>query len=642
LTGRAGESFGNLLVYSKGGATWANENHAAQGTLDPVNIFSGSTFRWGWTAGLGLEYAFTPAWSGRVEYDYLSFGNTAISLNNASGNQSNVGLSQNLSVVKMGFNYKIGADLTAGANVSAAVPTWVKAPVFKVAPPSDWTIETGARYWVSSGRKQQDLNGSVGFTPTLIISRLFYEGVIGQTAESFARLDHRNGIFIKGNFGLGDLAKGKFYDEDFPPGTAPYANTLSSQRDGRTIYGGIDIGHALITGPNGDLGAYVGYRNFYERENAFGIYQLPHVSPTTSTSVLSITFAEAWSGLAVGLNTRVPLADRWRLELDAAFLPDVRVWGVDNHWLRPDFNPGPEQGFGWGTQFEGILTYALTDQWSIGAGGRYWFFTSPTSHFQAQNAVTPQPLLLYTQRYGGFLQASYKFGGASTISASKSAADKTGPASWTGIYMGANVGAGLGRTNWSDPFGPTPSGDQDFMGGALAGGQIGANYQIGALVYGLAAAGSWAEILGTNTCFAGNPNQGIAGQNCATTLGALADITGRVGYAAERTLYYVKAGPSWGRSTFRLDFLGAETAAATNPSSSLSSVGRWGWTIGGGIEHSLTNKWSIVGEYRYVDLGSATVRFTEVPTAIALVATEIINQRYQVLTLGINYKLFDD
>jgi opacity protein-like surface antigen len=71
----------------------------------------------------------------------------------------------------------------------------------------------------------------------------------------------------------------------------------------------------------------------------------------------------------------------------------------------------------------------------------------------------------------------------------------------------------------------------------------------------------------------------------------------------------------------------------------VANTDRWGWTIGGGIEQALTREWSIVGEYKYVDLGSATISFAGVPLALAQVATEAINQRYHLLMLGLNYKL---
>ena len=456
LTGRLGQAFGNLLVYGKGGAAWDNESHFALNRFSAPNAFSANDTRWGWTVGVGLEYAFTPAWSGKVEYDYLSFANSTISFNDGAGNTSNVGLSENISVVKMGFNYKLGADPTVGAYASAASPASVKVPVFKVPPASDWTIEAGARYWLSSGRKQLDLASSEAI---VLLSRLTHEGVTGEAAESFARLDHRDGMFLKGNFGLGDLQRGRYYDEDFGPQTLPYSNTLSNQHDGRTLYGGLDVGHRLIAGPGGEAGAYVGYRYLYERDNEFGFIQLatnPRVqAPFVPSDVLNQTQTEAWNGIAVGLNTRVRPADRWQLEIDAAVLPILGVWGRDNHWVDAAKNPLPAQGQGWGSQFEAILSYAISDQWSIGAGARYWYFATSSAYSVAQ------PIKLYSERYGGFMQTTYKFGGPTSTLSSAVAVYRAPPApvTWTGFYAGASLGAGFGRANWSDPFGPTSIGD---------------------------------------------------------------------------------------------------------------------------------------------------------------------------------------
>jgi opacity protein-like surface antigen len=639
VTGRFGETFGNLLVYGKGGAAWDREEHTAvQGLSSPTTIFSGDATRWGWAIGAGLEYAFTPAWSGKVEYDYLSFGNAGVGTSDGFGHSSTIGISQGLSVVKMGFNYKLGADPAAGYGAAAPVPIWVKAPVFKAPPPSDWTIEAGARYWVSGGRKQLDLFAAQ--PPNQLNSRLTFAGVVGQSAEAFARLDHRNGMFLKGNFGLGDQVKGQFYDEDFAPftlnaGAPPYSNTVSSQRDGRMLYGSLDVGHEVIAGPAGDLGAYVGYRYLYERNNAFGFVQLAAVEFPTESTVLGISETEAWSGAAIGVNARMQLAERWRLEVDAAYLPFVGLTATDNHWFRANINPLSEQGQGWGSQFEAILSYALTDQWSIGAGGRYWYFATTSAH--TQFPVTPfnSPIRYYSERYGGFLQATYKFdGGARTSAAARAESTAPAPVNWTGFYVGGHLGAGFGRSNWSDPFGPTSIGDQDRVGGALAGGQVGYNYQIGIVVTGVEASGSWSQLTGTESCFAGNPNQGNAGLDCGTNVGALATLTGRVGLSVDRTLYYAKAGPAWGHTTFMLNAGGAAPGLLAVP-----DADRWGFTVGAGVEHALTRQWSIAADYKYVDLGTATVGFASLPAAIAPVAIETINQRYHVLTLGMNYKL---
>jgi opacity protein-like surface antigen len=230
---------------------------------------------------------------------------------------------------------------------------------------------------------------------------------------------------------------------------------------------------------------------------------------------------------------------------------------------------------------------------------RYWYFATSSAHAQFPDFSHNSPTKFFSERYGGFLQATFKFGGPTRAATSPAALYKASPApiAWTGIYAGANLGAGFGRANWSDPFAPTSIGDQDQLGGAIAGGQAGANYQIGAVVYGLEAASSWAQLTGTATCFAGNPNQTIAGQDCGTKVGALAFVTGRIGYAVDRTLYYAKAGPALGHSTFQLNFAGAAPGQVTT-----SAANRSGFTIGGGIEHALTREWSIVGEYKYVDL----------------------------------------
>src|SRR6516162_2711182 len=69
LTGRVGFAFDQFLIYGKGVAA---AEHAHSGMVpypffrlgEPVtNIFTGSTTRWGWTAGAGLEFAVNPALS---------------------------------------------------------------------------------------------------------------------------------------------------------------------------------------------------------------------------------------------------------------------------------------------------------------------------------------------------------------------------------------------------------------------------------------------------------------------------------------------------------------------------------------------------------------------------------------------------
>jgi outer membrane immunogenic protein len=66
---------------------------------------------------------------------------------------------------------------------------------------------------------------------------------------------------------------------------------------------------------------------------------------------------------------------------------------------------------------------------------------------------------------------------------------------WTGLYIGGQIGGGAGRSSWSDPF---TGGSNTFTSGAgfLGGGQIGANYQWNVLVLGVEGDFNWTGIKG--------------------------------------------------------------------------------------------------------------------------------------------------
>jgi hypothetical protein len=106
------------------------------------------------------------------------------------------------------------------------------------------------------------------------------------------------------------------------------------------------------------------------------------------------------------------LTDRFNLVADVAFLPYVKFTGQDLHPLRPFV--ADETGKGIGTQTELFLNYYVTQQFSVGAGGRYWamWTTSGTDCRLPPNGACPAPLQniqVKTERYGLLLQAAYKF-----------------------------------------------------------------------------------------------------------------------------------------------------------------------------------------------------------------------------------------
>ena len=73
VTGRLGYSWDRALVYVKGGAAFANEDHFITfGGTQVTNTASAT--RTGWTVGVGVEYALSNNWSAKVEYNYMDFG----------------------------------------------------------------------------------------------------------------------------------------------------------------------------------------------------------------------------------------------------------------------------------------------------------------------------------------------------------------------------------------------------------------------------------------------------------------------------------------------------------------------------------------------------------------------------------------
>src|SRR5215813_1612399 len=79
----------------------------------------------------------------------------------------------------------------------------------------------------------------------------------------------------------------------------------------------------------------------------------------------------------------------------------------------------------------------------------------------------------------------------SVMTTSGSAADlpvaKAPPAlwSWSGLYVGGHVGAALSITNIADPLGAPIYGDRVRSPGFIGGGQIGLNWQLGSVVFGV-------------------------------------------------------------------------------------------------------------------------------------------------------------
>lgn len=302
----------------------------------------------------------------------------------------------------------LAAVMAVSAARAADMPLKAPPPVA-----SAWDAEFGARYWYSWGRFKKDLFDP--FTTSQLNSRLTYSGMNAHAGELYGRVDNVTGLFLKAYAGLGTQDNGTLKDEDFPtPFFAPYSATSSDQHDGKIRYFSGDVGYSFWRQPGARLGAFIGFHYFYEKMNAFGCTQTatnPFVcAPAFPTSVLVLSETAKWKSLRLGLAGDMMLTDRLKVTAEAAYLPYVKLDAIDNHWLRPEINPLAESGNGWGVQLEAFLSYMVTDAFNVGVGGRYWHMQTDSAHTKFPGAP-PSPMDFKTERYGVFLQGSYKFGG---------------------------------------------------------------------------------------------------------------------------------------------------------------------------------------------------------------------------------------
>ena len=105
---RSGIANGNSLWYATGGLAYARFKQEYgdidDGSLDPEDSFSVSKTRFGWTLGAGVEYAFTPQWTSRIEYLYLDFGRFSAGTTVPDGASASV--RDKMHVVRVGLNYR--------------------------------------------------------------------------------------------------------------------------------------------------------------------------------------------------------------------------------------------------------------------------------------------------------------------------------------------------------------------------------------------------------------------------------------------------------------------------------------------------------------------------------------------------------
>jgi hypothetical protein len=280
-----------------------------------------------------------------------------------------------------------------------------------------------------------------------------------------------------------------------------------SDASGHIGYATIDLGYNFLRAPGAKVGAFVGYNYYAQAINTFGCTQLAGDKPCAEPPrLLGLTENDHFNSLRIGLSSEVMLTDRLRLTGDAAFVPWVTYSGLDNHLQRQLLGPNASNS-GTGVMLEAVLDYQVTDAWSIGVGGRYWAWQMDTGTAGFVNLTNPaedsvEPQRASTERYGIFVQSSYRWGNPALhaeapVLPTKAPALAVGPMNWSGFYVGGYLGGGRSDGRWSDPFESTDGangainvagfGNKTIATGPLGGGQIGANWQGGPWVLGVQA-----------------------------------------------------------------------------------------------------------------------------------------------------------
>ncbi|HEX5279322.1 MAG TPA: outer membrane beta-barrel protein [Micropepsaceae bacterium] len=102
IRGRLGWAFDRTLLYGTGGVAFANLKDQLIDPAFPFTDRTGSSVT-GWTAGLGVEYAFTDHWTAKAEYLHVGFSQRAATTNVAG---YIFDYRDRLDIGRVGINYK--------------------------------------------------------------------------------------------------------------------------------------------------------------------------------------------------------------------------------------------------------------------------------------------------------------------------------------------------------------------------------------------------------------------------------------------------------------------------------------------------------------------------------------------------------
>lgn len=200
---------------------------------------------------------------------------------------------------------------------------------------------------------------------------------------------------------------------------------------------------------------------------------------------------------------------------------------------------------------------------------------------------------------------------------------------WTGFYVGANAGyattenrnttiTGLSAANQAAVGVTRPAFLTNQASGFTGGGQIGYNYQVGSIVFGLEADAAYTDLSSRRFFTAANGSV----STIRTNVDYIGTVRGRLGYAFDRILIYGTGGFAYGgvdqTANFYSPAIGGNLAYFGQRNKTET-----GWTAGGGVEYALPSTYSFFGsntvtlkaEALYYDLGRTSNAVLNTPIA---------------------------
>ncbi len=215
---------------------------------------------------------------------------------------------------------------------------------------------------------------------------------------------------------------------------------------------------------------------------------------------------------------------------------------------------------------------------------------------------------------------------------------------WTGPYVGVNLGYGGGDFRYpfsgtTDAAGTNPLAGRarQSSSGVLGGGQVGYNYQMpNGLVLGLETDIAAADIGGNSSLFSATGLGTQTAADVSSRINYLGTLRGRIGKPIfdGRFMPYVTGGFAYGGVRNSVNFNGAGFATNTQTQT--------GWTVGAGAEYALDRHLSFKVEYLYVDLGGQNLtgpgNTFSAPAAGFFNANVREDTNANVVRAGLNYR----